>query len=218
MSGDKKIKLIIFDLDGTLVDAFSAVTKSLNHMFRAIDYPRVDRDTVKRKVGWGETSLIRSFVDEKDLPKAVRIYRKHHREALKHGVKFLPGTRRLLKSLTRQGYTLAIASNRPSRFTHIILRVLEVKPFFSKVICADQAGEKKPHPAMLKEILLELDFRPSESVYIGDMTIDVQAGRRARMKTIAVMTGSSTREEVEKHKPHKIIEKISDVPAVLAEF
>lgn len=204
----RKTELIMFDLDGTLVDAFQAVTNSLNFMFRQIGYPAIDRGTVQRRVGWGEKTLVRSFVEEQILEKALRIYRRHHTEALKKGVKFLPGAKKTLRQLKKEDVILAIASNRPSRFTKIILRQLEIDGLFAHVWCADQAGEKKPHPKILKDILARLKVKPSRAVYIGDMTIDAQAGRRARVKTIVVPTGSCTVSELRRQRPYKIVKNI----------
>lgn len=213
---NQHIKLVIFDLDGTLVDAFDAVTRSLNHTFRQVGYPLMSRKVVQRKVGWGESALIRSFVDEKDVPQALKIYRRHHRVALEKGVRFLPGAKSLLVNLHRQGFQLAIASNRPSRFTRIILKRLKVSRLFSEIICADQVPRKKPAPDMLKEILRRLKLKPKNAIYVGDMMIDIQAGRRARMQTMAISTGSCTRAELRSQKPGKLLKSIIDVRKNLA--
>lgn len=205
------VELLAFDLDGTLVDAFGAVTRSLNYMFDQMGYPRMTREAVKRQVGWGEKTLVRSFVAEEDLAQALRIYRRHHTQALRQGVKFLPGARRTLQHLRSRGYYLAIASNRPSRFTRIILKELGIRDVFSKVICADEVHRKKPAPDMLKVVLEDLGVRPSRAVYVGDMDIDMQAGRRARMRTIGIATGSCTRQELKSENPTRVIRHLSEI-------
>lgn len=212
---NNSIKVVIFDLDGTLVDAFAAVTSSLNYTFRRIGYPQMSRAIVQRKVGWGESALIRSFVDEQDVVNAIKIYRKHHRQALKKGVKFLAGSRKLLNDLHGQGFHLAIASNRPSRFTRIILKELGIARLFVHVVCADQVARKKPAPDILKEILRRLKLPPREALYVGDMTIDIQAGRRARIKTVAIPTGSCTPGELRAQKPLRLLKKLSEVHEIL---
>lgn len=205
------MELLIFDLDGTLVNAFGAVTRSLNHMFTRMGYPRMSRAEVQRRVGWGEKTLVRAFVREEDLDQALRIYRRHHGEALRRGVKFLPGARKVLDGLRDRGYLLAIASNRPSRFTRIILAELGIRRHFSKVICADEVPRKKPAPDMLKKILKDLDVRPGKAVYVGDMHIDMQAGRRARMRTVGIPTGSCSRGELESENPTRVIRHPGDI-------
>jgi HAD superfamily hydrolase (TIGR01509 family) len=205
------VELLIFDLDGTLVDAFGAVTRSLNHMFARLGYPRLPRAEVQRRVGWGEKTLVRAFVREEELERALLIYRRHHSRALRQGVRFLPGARKVLEDLRERGYRLAIASNRPSRFTRIILAELEIRRHFSRVICADEVPRKKPAPDMLKKILKELDVRPRNAVYVGDMNIDMQAGRRARMRTVGIPTGSCSRRELKAENSTRIIRRLRDI-------
>lgn len=207
----KEVELLIFDLDGTLVDAFGAVAQSLNYMFARMGYSRMTREEVKREVGWGEKTLVRAFVEQEDLERALRIYRRHHTQALRKGVKFLPGARKMLRDLRRCGFDLAIASNRPSRFTRIILKELGIRDVFSRVVCADQVPRKKPAPDMLRVILNELGVRPGNAIYVGDMTIDMKAGRSARMRTIGITTGSSTRQELRAEQPTKIISHLSEI-------
>ena len=115
-------KLAIFDLDGTLVDAYTAVHKSFNVALEELGYPLLTLDVVRRSVGWGERLFIAKFVEEEDVDRAISIYRQHHVGALKSDVHVLPYAQEFLKYLKDKGLYLAIASNRPKRFTHIILK------------------------------------------------------------------------------------------------
>ena len=98
------------------------------------------------------------FVGEKLADKAMAIYRPHHTKALKvkGAVRFLPGALGILKFLKSKGYKLAIASNRPTKFTRIILKVLGVLELFDVVLCADRADKPKPYPDMLWAIAKRL--------------------------------------------------------------
>ena len=203
-------EIIIFDLDGTLVDAYKAVASSLNFALKKTGFPAVDPAAIKRGVGWGDKNLIRRFVPLEYLDEALLIYRRHHKKALKTA-KFLPGAKRVLGSLKKRGFRLAIASNRPALFTKIILKNLKIAPLFDVVLCADKVNRPKPAPDILREILKKFSVNPGAALYIGDMTIDVQTGKKAGVRTIAVLTGSSTRKEIAALKPFKIVNNIREI-------
>lgn len=205
----EKFKAVIFDLDGTLVNAYPAVERSMNYALVKAGFPRVSAHIIKRSVGWGDKHLIEGFVGKKHAPRVLASYRSHHKESLKTGVTFLPGALQILKYLDRNGYLIAIASNRPTRFTRIILNVLKIENYFDYVLCGDRISRPKPYPDMLKLILKRFKLRNTDALYVGDMTIDVKTGNSARVKTVAVLTGSSTHSEIRALKPFKIIKRIS---------
>ncbi len=208
-------KIIIFDLDGTLVNAYKAVYRSINYAMTACGFPRISAHVVKRSVGWGDKHLIEGFVGKKKSPGVLKIYRRHHTEALKTGVTFLPGAKRVINGLKRQGYLLAIASNRPTRFTKSILQNLKIEDHFDYVLCGDRSRRPKPHPDMLWQILKKYKLSREDALFVGDMTIDAQTGRAAKVETVVVLTGSSTRAEIKVFKPSKIIMNISQLIPII---
>ncbi|OGX07951.1 MAG: hypothetical protein A2Z88_04740 [Omnitrophica WOR_2 bacterium GWA2_47_8] len=212
---DPKLKVIIFDLDGTIVDAYWPIFKSFNHVMRELGLPLKEDSIVRRSVGWGEKVLFKPFVGERDLDKALKIYRRHHIRALKSGVKFLPGAKAVLEFLAKRNYILTVASNRPTYSTRIIARRLKMEKYFKYIICADKIKKFKPHPGLLQNILKKFSVSPSQALYVGDMALDVQTGRRAKVKTVAVLTGSSTRKEISRDKPFKIIRNVSHLSGII---
>lgn len=198
-------RLYIFDLDGTIADAYPAITSSFNYVMKELGYPQRKPDVIRKAVGWGDTELLAFFVRKKDLARAIRIYREHHLRVLLSGVRLKPHARSLLGQLRKQGSKMAVASNRPRRFTLKILKVLKIDHYFDTVLCAGRWGRRefqpKPHPALLLELLRRFKISGKDAVYIGDMAIDVQAGRRARIATGAVPTGSSSLSQLRKSKP-----------------
>ena len=206
-----QVKLFIFDLDGTLVDAYKAVAQSINHALESMGYPRLTDTEVKRSVGWGERILIAQHVREDDIDKTLSIFRQHHRAALKTGVRFLPGARDLLQRLRAAGHRTAIATNRPTRFTHIILKQLNAADFFDYILCGDKVANPKPAGDMLEHILQKFELTAAEAVYVGDMAIDVEAGHAAGLRTVAVTTGSHRREDLDPAKPFAVIEHLRDL-------
>ena len=212
------LKLVIFDLDGTLVDAYKAVASSLNYALAQVNRAPAEDTVIKRAVGWGDRHLIGTFVPPGDVDKALSIYRRHHAKALKEGTVFLPGAKLLIGDLKAGGYFLAVASNRPSRFTHIILKHLNARDRFDCVVCADNVACPKPAPDMLQVILKKFSLSAGQALYVGDMAIDVETGNRAGVRTVAVVSGSSTREEVTGLKPYKVIDHVADVAVIVKEL
>ena len=211
------IKLVIFDLDGTLVNAYPAVSRSVNYTLNSLGFASRSHTEIKRSVGNGDRNLMAHFVGEKLGAQALAIYRPHHTKALKAkgAVKLLPGAWGVLKFLKGKGYNLAIASNRPTKFTRIILKVLGVSQLFDVVLCADKVDRPKPYPDILWAIARRLSLDKSEVLYVGDMTIDVNCARRAGVRMVAVATGSSSKKELKDLKPWRIIGKISQLKKII---
>ena len=215
---NKQLKLVIFDLDGTLVDAYQGVASSLNYTLAQLNCAPIDDDIIKRTVRLGDRHLIAAFVAENDVDKALSIFRQHHARALKEGTTYLPGAKKLLKDLKTEKYVLAIASNRPTRFTHIILKHLRMQQFFDYVLCGDKVPHPKPAADILEQILKKFSLLPGETLYVGDMTVDVETGKKAGVRTVAVVTGSSTKEELAALKPFKIIDRVSQVAQIIEDL
>jgi len=208
------LKLVIFDLDGTLMDAYRAVWLSVNYTLKKSGFSPKSHQTIKRSVGWGDTHLLRQFVGEKRLLQTLKIYRLHHAKALRKGTKLLPGAKRVLHFLKEKGLRLAVASNRPQKFSLIALRALKIREYFDVVVCADQVKRGKPYPHIFREILRRLHVKAKETLYVGDMTIDVEAGRKAGIKTIIVLTGSCSKREIMPLRPFWIIRSLAQLPEI----
>jgi phosphoglycolate phosphatase len=204
----RQYRLVIFDLDGTLINAYPAIIRSFNHTMRSLGYPPQDARTICRAVGGGDTALLKPFLQQRDLAQAQAVYRRHHARALLRWSYLFPGVKDLLKRLRSRGLLLAVASNRPSRFALILLRHLGIAQSFDYILCGDQVARNKPNQLMLRMIMRRLKVTPAETVYVGDMTIDIKTGTRAGVQTVAVATGSSTRAELARAKPDALITDI----------
>jgi phosphoglycolate phosphatase len=206
-----KVRLVIFDLDGTLIDAYPAIIASFNYTMDALGCPRRSERVIKRAVGWGDRNLLRPFVRPRDIDKALAVYRRHHRLSLVRKSRLYPRVKRLLRLLKRKGLLLAVATNRPTKFSHILLRHLGIKAFFKVVVCGDALTHIKPHPQILQVIMRRLHVKPDETMYVGDMYIDVQTGKRAHVFTVALTSGSSSRRELRQQDPGRILDAVWDV-------
>lgn len=177
--------------------------------------PKQDDLTIRRAVGLGDERLLKPFTKQKDLRQALRIYRTHHKTSLTKDSRLFPGVSEVLGYLKAKGYKLAVASNRPTRFSRILINHLGLNKYFDYILCADRLKHIKPHPEILNKIMQKLFLKPAEAVYVGDMAIDAQAGARAGLKTVMVTTGSSLKKEIKRENPYRIISKITKLLSIL---
>lgn len=209
------VKLFIFDLDGTLINAYEAIIKSFNYTLGMLGLTPRSPATIIRSIGWGDINLLKPFVKKQQLDKAIAIYRKHHQHTLRQSSRLMPGARNLLSFLKKQNYLLAVASNRPTRFSRILIRHLSLSAYFDYVLCADKVKEGKPHPELLRRIMRHVHARASETAFVGDMAIDVQAGNRAKVVTIAITSGSSNKRGISQAQPCLSVSSLKELLRIL---
>jgi phosphoglycolate phosphatase len=210
------IKLVIFDIDGTIVDAYGAIAKSLNFTLKKLGYRKASLAAAKRAVGHGERDFIRIFVKEEDIDTALKLYRRNHQSSILTHSRTLPGAKRVLKCLKKRGYKMAIVSNRPHKYSDILLKHLGIKKYFDVVSCAKNKDEFKPKAKLFLKILRRLGVEKNETLYVGDMAIDVRAGRNAGIKTVAITGGSSSLTELKKERPYRIVRKLPEILKLLS--
>lgn len=197
-------KLIIFDLDGTLLDTVDDITNSVNFALNQFNYPTHSRADIRSFIGNGLTKLIeRSLpVDQRnsDYISMVRHeFMKHyalHSETL---TKPYDGINELLENLQNKGYKLAIASNK----VHIATQNL-AKKYFGSIHFCDVFGQRdgkpaKPHPDILNEIILHSGISKSEVLYVGDSGVDAVTAQNANVDFVGVLWGFRPKRELEEH-------------------
>ncbi|MFA5008780.1 MAG: HAD family hydrolase [Candidatus Omnitrophota bacterium] len=204
-------KLFIFDLDGTLADAYRAIEKSLNFTRSKIGLKKVSYKEAKQKVGRGDRIFMETFFPPEALNHALRIYRRHHKRALKAYSRLRPHAKFMLTRLKSRGKLTAIASNRPSYFTNLILNTLGIRKYFDMVLCADEVKSNKPNPRILNVLMKKLKATRQETVFVGDMDIDLETAKRACVDVIFVKGGSSQLDVVDKYKNTKIISSLKEI-------
>jgi HAD superfamily hydrolase (TIGR01549 family) len=204
-------KLFIFDLDGTLADAYKAIENSLNFTLENLGLKKVSYEEAKRKIGRGDKAFMETFFPASAITKALLIYRAHHKKALRLHSKLRPYAKELLQALKRKRKLTAIASNRPSVYTNLILKSLGIKKYFDIVMCADEIKSNKPNPKILNVILKKLKIKKSDAVFVGDMDIDLETAKRAKVDVVFIKGGSSYLRAVRKYKNKKVINSLKEI-------
>lgn len=196
------VKGLVFDLDGTLVDSYEAISESLNHALGRLGLATLEPARIRKLVGRGLESLIERAMDgaARDpslLESGVRFFRERYDVICVSKTRLLPGVKKTLGELDRRGLTMAVATNKPSYFATRILDALEVGRHLRAVYGPDRVPRPKPHPDMMKAVLSELGLAPADVIYVGDMEVDVETARAAGVRVILLPTGSCELEELE---------------------
>jgi phosphoglycolate phosphatase len=147
-----------------LVDTYKAIEKSLNFTLKKLNYPEVSYKEVKRKVGGGDKKIIQNFFHKKDIDKALIIYQKHHKKAVTKYSKLRPYAKSTLSLLKKKKKIVAVASNRPKHFTHLILKKLSLEKYLDFVLCTDQINSLKPNPKIINEIIRKFKIEKRFSI------------------------------------------------------
>lgn len=190
------IRAVVFDLDGTLVDSYRPITTSLNHARAHWDLPPLTEQRVRRRVGHGLEVLVAQEVGADRVTDGVRLFREKYAEIFADETRPLAGAFDTVRELHEKGYSLAVASNKPARFSRAILEHLDMLRFMTYVAGPDTAGSTKPEPAMIRSCLEAMRSTTAETIYVGDMVLDVESGRRAGLTVVLVAGGSASPEEL----------------------
>ena len=196
MSDFARIRALVFDLDGTLVDSYDAIAQSLNHACSRLGERPLPPEKVRLMVGRGLEQLVRDVLGEERVEAGVRLFREHYAEVYAEGTFPLPEASETLSGLRQRGYRMAVASNKPARFSEAILAGFDMLSYFDSVEGPDTSCVTKPDPAMLRRCLRAMEVDEEEALYIGDMVLDVETAGRAGVPVILVPGGSSPEQEL----------------------
>ncbi|HVS39222.1 MAG TPA: HAD-IA family hydrolase [Gemmataceae bacterium] len=205
----------LFDFDGTLVDSFPAITATVNHVRGLHGLPPLSLDEVKRWVGRGAAVLLARTVPAGDPSANLAAYHAHHPSVIDSGTHLMPGAAELLHLLHDRGVSLGVCSNKAVQFTRDLVAHLALAPFLNVVLGPEDVARPKPAPDMLLEALRRLSVGATDSLYIGDMSVDVETARGAGVPVWVVATGSETHEALEQAKPDRLCADLRAVAAAL---
>jgi phosphoglycolate phosphatase len=176
------IQLVVFDLDGTLVDSSRDLAAATNALLSDLGAPTLPLDVIVGFVGEGAAVLVRRALErsglDPDAPRALDRFLLHYDARLLDSTHPYPGMVEAVGVL-RARYRLAVLTNKPERATMQILRGLEMDGFFADVIGGDSERGRKPDPAGLLDLVARAGVTPAETLLVGDSPVDLATARRA---------------------------------------
>ncbi len=212
------IRLVVFDWDGTLMDSEARIVTAMQQAFLAQGAAVPSRSAVCEIIGLDldrAAALLGTDLTPARITAIVRAYRQRYAQL--HGIPtpLFEGARELLAQLVEAGFMLAVATGKSRRGLDRAMEESGVAEFFATTRCGEEATPK-PDPAMLRDILLDLDTSPTEALMVGDTVYDLMMAAAARTYAAAVTYGAHSRQRLINLEPALVIDTLTDLPAAIA--
>jgi phosphoglycolate phosphatase len=184
--------LLIFDLDGTLIDSARDLADSVNATRAWLGLAPLTDENVASYVGNGAPVLIkRAFPDASDaeLAQALRFFLEYYREHMLDATRLYPGVREALDRLYHAGVPMAVLTNKPVRFSMKLIEGLDLEMHFFRVYGGNSLEEKKPHPMGIELLVAEAGAARDRTTMVGDSAVDIRTARNAKVRACGVSWG-----------------------------
>ena len=203
---DGGFRLIVYDLDGTLVDTRTDIAQAANHMRSGMGLPPLPEKEICSYVGLGLTRLVEGCLGTSDPSKVeegIRVYLDFYSlHLLDHAVLY-PGVREVLEYFRSRGQ--AVITNKPDPYSRRILEALGLAGYFLEIVAGNSGYAKKPDPESLLALMGREGASPEGTLFVGDSPVDVETGSKAGALTVAVAQGFCEREELQRAGPDHLV-------------
>jgi len=205
-------KLILYDLDGTLVDTRRDIVNSVRYALKTLNGPELTDDEIKDCVGSGLHALIRKVFrteDEKLADKGAKLYRAHYTKHMLDYSVLYPGAREVLEYFKDRKQ--AVITNKPSPFSQQILEGLGIAQFFIDVLTGDNGIPHKPDPGAIFHLMKETGAAKSEVLFIGDSLVDIETARNAGVEEVVIAQGFNTEATLIAARPNYLVKNCGEL-------
>lgn len=186
------IELVIFDLDGTIIDSLDDLSAATNHMLSDLGEKNMSKKEVRQLIGQGARRLVERAIPDasaEEIERGLSLFLAYNEEHIVDKTRLYPGVIETLDALRRQGRRLAVISNKNVSLCRKVMHTLRVESFFTSVIGADSLPFRKPSPQPVLKMLEEYLVAPGNAVIIGDSINDIAAGKAAGVVTVGCTYG-----------------------------
>lgn len=218
------VDAVILDLDGTIIDSIGIYFKIVNAVLERLGLPRVSTADLMDATENGEFDwnmiLPEEIKENKEevIKNAWKIAEEIYPKMFFEKVNLIPGAKDVLTRVSKTGIKLAVVTSTPQKnMTYKLKPLIEsgISHLMEEIITADDTSRKKPAADPLIECSKRLGIAAGKSVYVGDMRLDIKAGKSAGTKTIGVLTGFADFESLKTEEPDAIINSIAELPDVI---
>lgn len=214
-------KLLIFDLDGTLINSALDLAIAVNYLLETLGRDTYSEEIIHGWVGNGALTLVKRALsgertideelDETTVEKSLKIFLDYYAQNLCNATVPYANVITTLQTLKDKGYRLAIVTNKPFAFVEPILSGLSMDGLFELILGGDSLAQKKPDPAPLLHVCEALNTPIEDSLMVGDSRNDIQAANACGMHSVGVTYGYNYGEDIAIHKPTLIIDDFSEL-------
>jgi phosphoglycolate phosphatase len=209
--------LVMFDLDGTLVETAPEICDAVNDTLRRFDLKEVTQQQVNDWIGYGTRELLvqalvhsgktsEAAVRASDTLRLIAVeFDKHYQSRCGTRSHLYPQVRETLIALRERGVKLAVVTNKEGRYTATVLEVHHLTPLLDSVVSGDTLPTKKPDPAGIQRCLAQFDVPPERALFVGDSSIDVATARNAGVAVWALPYGYNMGQPIEACAPDRVI-------------
>ena len=212
-------KLVMFDLDGTLIDSVPDLAVAVETMLLKLGRPPAGIENVRLWIGNGAPMLVRralagnleaTGVDDEEAEQALELFMEAY-DGSHEQTRVYPGVRESLKWLQKHGVEMALITNKPERFVAPLLDDLKLGRFFRWIIGGDTLPQKKPDPAALLYVMKMAGASAGQSLFVGDSRNDVRAAKAAGVRCVALSYGYNHGRPIEEESPDMVIDNLQQL-------
>ena len=219
-----RIRLILFDLDGTLVDSVPDLAWCGNEMLRRLELPARSVDDARRWVGNGVERFVKRFLTgemeaepETDLyARGLELFQRLYADNVSGRSEVYPGVTEALAQLSKTDLHLACVTNKPEPFTSDLIAAMGLDTYFELVVAGDTTARKKPDPMPLHYAADHFGLPYGDCLMVGDSSNDVKAARAAGFAIACVPYGYNHGVDIKKSSPDLIVERLTELAELFA--
>jgi phosphoglycolate phosphatase len=216
---DHKFRLVVFDLDGTLLDSLADLADSMNAALEKMGFPEHPARAYRQFIGEGVEVLAKRALpagkaDAETIAKCLATYRAEYKKRWMRTRPY-PGIMALLRALERRGVGAAVISNKPHEFTRLMVRRLLAGAKFAAVRGANQDYPRKPHPAGTLAVAARAGVAPGQCLYLGDSGTDMRTAKAAGMYPVGALWGFRDAAELRAAGAKVLVKRPAEMLAIL---